>query len=104
MHLPDAAIKASKGRLRASIGRAPNELIASTIRRLPARATPSAISASGFRMPVDVSQWTSATWVIDGSSRSRLSTAATGAGTSSAVSRTLTRRPIIPASFARRVP
>ena len=34
-HLPDAPISASNGAIRALIGSAPNELIASTMRRLP---------------------------------------------------------------------
>jgi len=50
------AMSASKGVVRASIGSAPNELIASTIRRLPCRATTAAMARSGFSMPVDVSQ------------------------------------------------
>jgi hypothetical protein len=49
------------GRTRASIGRAPKELIASTIRARPCRRTTAAISSNGFRMPDVVSQWTMAT-------------------------------------------
>ena len=60
MHLPDAATSASKGTLRASIGSAANELIASTISDRPWRCTTAAIAGSGLRMPVDVSQWMSA--------------------------------------------
>ena len=74
------------------------------IRLFPWRATTAAISGSGFRMPVEVSQWISPTCVIDGSAPSRRSTSCGVVGTSSAVSKTDSRRPIIRVSFAIRVP
>ena len=102
--MPDAATTASIGVADTSIGSAPNELIASTIRRRPWRATTAAIAASGFRMPVEVSQWMSPTCVIDASFASSRSTSSAVVGTSSAVSNVDTRRPIICASFAMRLP
>ena len=103
-HLPDAAISASNGVVRASIGSAPNELIASTIRLLPWRATTAAIARSGFSMPVEVSQWMRPTWVIDGSRASSRSTSSAVVGTSSAVSNVESLRPIISVSLAMRLP
>ncbi|MNJ76877.1 hypothetical protein D3C77_742590 [compost metagenome] len=82
-------MRASKGTSRASIGSAPNELMASMIRRLPWRAMTAAISASGLRMPVLVSQWISATWVMLASAASRRSTSPAVVGWSSAVSKVL---------------
>ncbi|MCY1463925.1 hypothetical protein D9M71_818880 [compost metagenome] len=101
-HLPEAAISASKGIWRASIGNAPNELMASMIRRLPWRWITWAISASGLRMPVLVSQWIKATWVTAGSAASRRSTSAAVVGWSSAVSKVLWARPSTLQIFARR--
>ncbi len=103
-HLPDAAISASNGTEPASIGSAAKELIASTMRLRPWRATTAAISGSGFRMPVDVSQWMRPTWVIDRSAASRRSTSCAAIAQSSATSNVDTRRPIIAASLAIRVP
>jgi len=60
-HLPEAAMRASNGTSRASIGSAPKELIASTIRRLPCSLTTWAICGSGLSRPVLVSQWINAT-------------------------------------------
>ena len=62
---------------------------------VPWRATTAAISGSGLRMPVDVSQWMRPTCVIDGSCASRRSTSCAVVGTSSAVSNVVRRRPII---------
>ena len=104
MHLPEAAISASNLVVRASMPIAPNELIASTMRLLPWRSTTAAISGSGFRMPVDVSQWMRPTCVIDGSAFSSRSTSAAVVGTSSAVSNVVTLRPIICVSLASRRP
>ena len=104
MHLPEAAISASNGVVRASMPIAPNELIASTMRLLPWRSTTAAISGSGLRMPVEVSQWMRPTCVIDGSALSSRSTSAGVVGTSSAVSNVVTLRPIICVSLARRRP
>ena len=58
-HLPEAAISASKGVLRASMASAPNELIASTIRPGHASRRPRDL-LQRIRTPVDVSQWISA--------------------------------------------
>ncbi len=95
MHLPEAAISASNFVVRASMPIAPNELIASTMRLLPWRSTTAAISGSGLRMPVEVSQWMRPTCVIDASAFSSRSTSAGVVGTSSAVSNVVTLRPII---------
>ena len=103
-HLPEAAISASNGIVRASIGNAAKLDIASTISRRPCRATTAAISGSGFRMPVEVSQWISPTCVIVVSAASSRSTSSGVVGTSSAVSKVDSRRPIICVSFAIRVP
>ena len=57
-HLPEAAMSASNGIVRASIGKAPNELIASTIRLLPCfahhlRNLSQRIKDAGRRLAVD---------------------------------------------------
>ncbi len=83
---------------------AANELIASTIRLRPWRATTEAISGSGFRIPVDVSQWIRPTCEIDESAARSRSTSCGVVGVSSAVSKVESRRPIIRTSFAIRVP
>ena len=70
----------------------PKELMASTCRRRPAALTAAARSASGLRMPVVVSQWTSATSVMSGSAASRSATSAAVGGTVSSVSNTLWAR------------
>lgn len=67
---------ASNGVLLASMSIAPNELMASTIRPLPCLATTCATSCSGLSTPAPVSQCTRATWVMDGSAASALSTSA----------------------------
>ena len=103
-HFPEAATSASNGVLRASIGSAPKLDMASTIRLLPRAETTSAISDSGLRIPVDVSQWISPTCVMDGSASRRRATSAAVVGTSSAVSKVERRRPIISVSFAMRLP
>ncbi|MNG33037.1 hypothetical protein D3C84_1191850 [compost metagenome] len=74
------------------------------IRRLPCCAMTWAISGSGLRMPVLVSQWISATWVMLASARSRRSTSAAVVGSSSAVSKVLKERPSTSQIFARRLP
>ena len=50
-----------------SIGIAPKELMASTMNVLSNSAATRPISAIGFKMPLVISQWTTMTWVIDGS-------------------------------------
>ncbi len=55
-HLLLEEASASNATSLAEIGSAPNALIESTSRRRPCRATMSAISAIGFRMPLVVSQ------------------------------------------------
>ena len=61
MHFPEAATTASTGYFATSMSIAPNELMASTMSALPCRAQAAAISGSGLRMPVPVSQCTWAT-------------------------------------------
>ncbi len=82
-HLPLAEITASMPPFDTSIGNAPNELIASTIRRLSCRAHSAAISSSGFSNPALVSRCTCATCVMRGSRRNISSMRATLAGSSS---------------------
>src|SRR6202140_2041368 len=92
-HLPDAAMSASKRMVRASIGMAPKELIASMIKPRPRFATTVAISGRGFRIPVPVSQCTCATCVIAGSAPSAASIRAGSAGSCSPCARTAASRP-----------
>ncbi|MNV83852.1 hypothetical protein D3C71_1776790 [compost metagenome] len=55
-HLPLAAMRASNLNSRASMGKAANELMASTIKPLPRRAHRSLMALSGLTTPVPVSQ------------------------------------------------
>ena len=48
--------------------------MASTMNSLPHPRTASPISDIGFKMPVVVSQWTAATWPIEGSSSNTVAT------------------------------
>ena len=93
-HLPLAATRASNFTLRASIGSAANELIASTIRPLPWRAQTSAIACSGLATPVPVSQWIKPTWLMLGSRCSAASSSCGETGASSACGRIVVLRPI----------
>src|SRR5512134_3924699 len=92
-HFPLAAISASNGVVRTSIGSAANELIASTISPFPRFAHTSPIDARSFRTPAPVSQWTWATCVIDGSAASAASTMAPVTGWSSGTGRSTAARP-----------
>src|SRR5512137_1559536 len=92
-HFPLAAISASNGVVRASIGSAANELIASTISPFARFAHTAAIEARSLRTPAPVSQWTCATCVIDGSAASAASTMAPVTGWSSGTGRSTTARP-----------
>jgi hypothetical protein len=69
-----------------SSGSPKSELMASTSTRRPSRAATRATSATGFRRPVVVSWWTTATWLTSGWARSAASTSAgaTGVTTSQA--------------------
>src|SRR5260370_1161085 len=70
-HLLEEAASASKATSRASSGRAPKALMASISRRRPALATIAATSATGVSTPDVVSHWTTATWLMAGSTRRR---------------------------------
>jgi hypothetical protein len=63
-----------------SRGSPKSELIASTRTRRPARAATWATSITGFRSPLVVSWWQSATWLTSGCARSARSTSAGGTG------------------------
>ena len=102
-HLPLAATSASKRTSRASIGKAANELIASTIRPLPWRAHTSATACSGFSTPVPVSQWMRPTCVMLASATSAASSAEGETGASSACGSTVVRRPISVATLPSRL-
>ena len=93
MHLPEAATTASIEYFATSMSIAPKELIASTIKPLPWRAQTAAMSCSGLRIPVPVSQCTCATWVIAGSRAIASSTMAAVGCLSSAMSIATCARP-----------
>ena len=76
----------------------------STSRRRPWRATISATSAMGLRMPDVVSQWTAKTWLIALSSPSIRSSRARSGGVSSGVSSDAVARPAIWAILSARWP
>jgi hypothetical protein len=102
-HLPLAATSASKRVVRASIGSAPNELMASTISPLPCAALTSATACSGLSTPAPVSQWIMSTCVMLASALSFASSAAADTGSWSPKSSTLQRRPIRLVSRAARL-
>ena len=93
-HLFDDATSASNWTSRASMGRAPKELIASTSNERPCSATTRATSASGFNTPEVVSQCTRATCEMLGSLTSRSWTLSASTGSSSRHSSVSTGRRI----------
>ena len=66
MHLFADETRKSILSLEISIGMAPKLLIASTMKVRPNSATVRPKSATGFTMPVEVSQWIVPKWVIAG--------------------------------------
>ena len=95
---------ACAGRVARSMGRIAKLDMASTIKARPAFAQTAATASSGLRMPVVVSQWTTATWVISGEWVRSSARAMGSTGWSSSNRRALAVRPMRSQIFSIRSP